>query len=137
MSLMRYLGRDSNIIPARWQAGLLRGGQAYLIEIALRKMMLQLETLILGVETDNEEVRRQEMARTCYRAILLMAKLIAGARFRSERLESLLVGYVKENGINWDVVRAVDGLQRELEGEKPMLYCFQIGWFTTYGTPLV
>ncbi|RPA86536.1 hypothetical protein BJ508DRAFT_411220, partial [Ascobolus immersus RN42] len=102
-------------IQARWKAGLLRGGQVLVIETLLRKLLLEL-TALLGERTDSiETVRLVEMERAIDRADRAIKHFFGNARFRSERLEVLLVKYLGEPEVNTDVVRGIEIAQRKYE----------------------
>ncbi|RPA74934.1 hypothetical protein BJ508DRAFT_312430 [Ascobolus immersus RN42] len=109
-------------IQARCEHGLLREEQAQLLELVVRKLFLQIETLLMSVEMvdrENEELVTLEMKRLIKRTNHSINAFFGSKRFRSERLEVLLMRYISDEEINWDVVKGLEIAQREVEERFP------------------
>ncbi|RPA78712.1 hypothetical protein BJ508DRAFT_416442 [Ascobolus immersus RN42] len=98
----------------RWKAGLMREGQVILIQTLLDKLLVQLSTLI-ELETENERLRYIQVLRICKRETTAMFLFFASPKFRSEGLEARLMKYLREEEVNWDVVRALEARNNWLE----------------------
>ncbi|RPA83543.1 hypothetical protein BJ508DRAFT_413467 [Ascobolus immersus RN42] len=116
--LVEDLGGSKCPLPAREKAGLLRKAQVELVEIVLRTVMVQLQALVTApLQVADESGRLKELERVCKRARVLLFGFLLHPKFRSERLEVLLLRYLKEDGVNWEVVRGMEGAQRRKEIE--------------------
>ncbi|RPA71492.1 hypothetical protein BJ508DRAFT_367735 [Ascobolus immersus RN42] len=104
-------------VPQRYKARLMRNEQVKLLEAVMRSLHKQLR-FILEVKTDNEELRITELGRACLRADNSVEKFLGSANLRSERLEVLLVRYLEQEDVNWEVVRRLDQAQRKKEEEN-------------------
>ncbi|RPA74069.1 hypothetical protein BJ508DRAFT_366413 [Ascobolus immersus RN42] len=107
------LGGEESEMLKRWSAGLLRKEQTEILEMVLRKMYVELKTLLVDIQADTKEVRSRELVRILWRTREVVRCLVQ--RLRSERLEVLLCRYLGEEEINWKVVRGVDDAQRKWE----------------------
>lgn len=81
--------------------GMVRNGQARLIELTLSGLNGKLKGLI------DQGGDISELYRAVWHSMTLF-HFFTGERFRSERLEILILKYVDENGVNMDVVRGVE-----------------------------
>ncbi|RPA83542.1 hypothetical protein BJ508DRAFT_324568 [Ascobolus immersus RN42] len=111
------ISASESVLLRRHEAGLLRDGQVQLVEIVLRGVMVQLGAMI-EVECAEEELRLRRMMGVCTKARELLLGLLVHRNFRSERLEGLLLGYLREEGVNWRVVRGVEAAEKRREREK-------------------
>ncbi|RPA83541.1 hypothetical protein BJ508DRAFT_304729 [Ascobolus immersus RN42] len=96
-------------LAQRHAAGLLRAEQVQIIAIALRMTMGQIAMLIDAemLPCWNEADRLCEMKMVCRSFSHLFWRFLGHESFRSERLELLLLGYLREDEVNWDVVRGL------------------------------
>ncbi|RPA78703.1 hypothetical protein BJ508DRAFT_153828 [Ascobolus immersus RN42] len=101
-------------LPARWSAGLMREDQIILLKEVIRRLLAQIRGL-LELEPSNERLRYIEIDRLSYRAYASIITFFGSGDFRSGRLESLIVGYLAEEGVNTMVVRGVEAATRERE----------------------
>ncbi|RPA75776.1 hypothetical protein BJ508DRAFT_331785 [Ascobolus immersus RN42] len=119
------------VISQRWRNGLLRDGQVQLLIILCRKMLVQLWALVcIPAEEVNEEfLRVAEIMRAMERTWKAICKFFGNERFRSERLENLLLRYLDEEEVNWDVVRGMEKAQRVKEkGTAPRSRTLMFFW---------
>ncbi|RPA87090.1 hypothetical protein BJ508DRAFT_357543 [Ascobolus immersus RN42] len=107
--LFQKLTASKGPLRLRYKHGLLRNNQLELIKVVL-------ENLLAGIEDLSEILEGQELKDgqivLIRRAAWLLHHFILSERFRSERLELLLLKYIKEEGVNMEVVR---GLQAKGE----------------------
>ncbi|RPA76315.1 hypothetical protein BJ508DRAFT_379543 [Ascobolus immersus RN42] len=109
--------RHTTVLRQRWDCGLLRQGQVRLVEIAVRAAMTQVQSILDVVVSRpmsdqdlllDSTAKIQEMMRVCIRTTESLDLFFASKKFRSERLELLLLRYLKQEDINWTVVRGVE-----------------------------
>lgn len=135
--------KEPTVVAERWKAGLLRKEQVTLVEISIRKLMIQQYTLLecfrAGVDPawlkkfrppaqfqlfdvpeykTVMEVFWNQFKRVFNRNQSLLKGLLCNERFRSHRLEILLLKYITEDGVNWEVVRGLEKAQRHREIEE-------------------
>ncbi|RPA84621.1 hypothetical protein BJ508DRAFT_359640 [Ascobolus immersus RN42] len=116
----RYLGSHRISIAQRASCGLMRREQFMLLEISFRKQIDQLSVLLNYNEKNvdmDEFLLLREMDRVMRRNKEFLLLFVGNERFRSERLELLLLKYLAEEGVNWDVVRGLEEAQRYKENE--------------------
>ncbi|RPA81410.1 hypothetical protein BJ508DRAFT_414834 [Ascobolus immersus RN42] len=102
----------------RLDAGLLRKGQVRLI-LAAHKSTVDFFAEILATS----ENKSQDIVTACYMLRSLLGNLLCSEKFRSERLELLLLKYLAEEEVNMDVAKAVvRQTERKSEGREPSLY---------------
>ncbi|RPA77960.1 hypothetical protein BJ508DRAFT_349947 [Ascobolus immersus RN42] len=89
----------------RWRKGMLREGQMELIKALLRSLKDELTTLAMN------EPNLTELEKDFNDAILVatqaLTRFFASPRFRSERLELLLLHHLRQEDVNMDVARGV------------------------------
>lgn len=110
------------VIPRRWLLGLMREGQIAILETIVRKMIQQISGLLeVGfkspVLSDHdahiEGQRILEFARICDECSIAIYIMFGSKRFRSERLELLMMKYLDEDKpIKWELVRTLDEINR-------------------------
>ncbi|RPA77874.1 hypothetical protein BJ508DRAFT_416809 [Ascobolus immersus RN42] len=96
-------------------------GQIRTMTFILRDLLAEMSSL-LGLETENEELRYREIRRTSSRGLLLVNRLGARSRFfGSQRLSDLMDKYMapSEEEVNWDVVRGIEAATRLREDTEP------------------
>ncbi|RPA78713.1 hypothetical protein BJ508DRAFT_378184 [Ascobolus immersus RN42] len=107
------------VITKRWDNGLLRSAQVQLIHILVKKTLEQARACLrLEAKGNEEEVKYTELYRIICRCRVAMARFFTSPKFRSPRLERLLMKYLAEDDINWDVVRGTDRATRIVEGSR-------------------
>ncbi|RPA71491.1 hypothetical protein BJ508DRAFT_367734 [Ascobolus immersus RN42] len=116
-SFLGALHIEEVVVAPRWKHGMLRERQIKLIELVLRNFLEQLRA-ILEVSIGNENLRLVEFGRVCLLAGLSISSFFGSPRLRSERLEVLLLRYLDEKDVNWEVVRGLDKAQRDFEGRS-------------------
>ncbi|RPA78711.1 hypothetical protein BJ508DRAFT_153862 [Ascobolus immersus RN42] len=124
---------EANIIR-RWQCGLLRAEQFELLRIMVSKMLEEVGTLLIMEDVNyvKEEQRYTEMYRVLHRAWLSVFKFFGDERFRSERLEKLLIKYLAEEDVNWDVVRGAGAATRSKEDSQLVFVKLKYFWKQKY-----
>ncbi|RPA75777.1 hypothetical protein BJ508DRAFT_365447 [Ascobolus immersus RN42] len=106
-------------IVKRWNCGLARPSQFQIAEIAIRKMMEQLEALMeLEFEAEGERIITTEFSRICQRTFSFLDGFVFASEFRSERLEALLLRYLNNDEVNMEFVRALDTKHRKVENDE-------------------
>jgi hypothetical protein len=89
-------------VQQRYKRGMLRGGVIRLLEITLRALMDELQKLMArGAAYDEFEL-------ACRNSVYAVEFLFGSHRFRSERLEILLLRYLDELGFNAEVATGVE-----------------------------
>lgn len=115
------LGDSSNPVRQRYQAGMLREEQIKLLRVVLDGLLSELRWLLDQWEDSKDKLKDwkserglelwleilKEIKRACLRSQSLLKNFLARKRFRSERLEVLLLKYLEEEGVNREVVRGV------------------------------
>ncbi|RPA71490.1 hypothetical protein BJ508DRAFT_367733 [Ascobolus immersus RN42] len=112
------LKSQESIISERWAAGLLRNSQVEILQIILRMLLKQISA-ILAISGIDETVRLDRLTSVCTQTDdYFMKCFIVSRRFRSERLEVLLLKYLAEENVNWDVVEGLEEAQRVYETDE-------------------
>ncbi|RPA81412.1 hypothetical protein BJ508DRAFT_414837 [Ascobolus immersus RN42] len=88
----------------RSRAGLLRKGQVLLVLAAVESGLDSLADILAHSENDN---RGRDLLIAVESHISLLFSFVSSSKFRSERLEILLLKYLAEEDVNMDVARAV------------------------------
>ncbi|RPA81411.1 hypothetical protein BJ508DRAFT_361978 [Ascobolus immersus RN42] len=101
--LMGFM-RAQEMLDLRRRAGLLREQQVRLVEAVLASHRDDVKRAVRKWEGE-ERVEKVKFALFTAGSLLYG---VCSERFRSERLEGLLIGYLAEEGVNMDVVRGVD-----------------------------
>ncbi|RPA78710.1 hypothetical protein BJ508DRAFT_329029 [Ascobolus immersus RN42] len=117
MSLLYCIGGTEERVVRKCNAQQMREGQVRLIETVLKRLHLQLRTLI-ELETEDEGLRYSEILRMTLRCHIALVGFFVHEGFRSERLEMLLLKYLAEDEVNWDVVRNVEDVNRAFENVR-------------------
>ncbi|RPA74639.1 hypothetical protein BJ508DRAFT_312680 [Ascobolus immersus RN42] len=110
ISLEGSVNRDPSayIIAKRYHSGLLRGNQVYLLRIATDSYVQQIRGLIrIELEDTTGRVNYWVLNWALQDFYLLLLRFLCSDRFRSERLEVLLLKYLEEPEINMEVYRGV------------------------------
>ncbi|RPA81408.1 SET domain-containing protein [Ascobolus immersus RN42] len=102
----RQLERMYDLFRRRYFAELLRDGQVQLACAVLRATTAQIDALAPSEWTTKDEYWVYFMTGQLFKQFLCSEK------FRSERLENLLLKYLAEEGVNMDVVRGVTELTK-------------------------
>ncbi|RPA76858.1 hypothetical protein BJ508DRAFT_417433 [Ascobolus immersus RN42] len=122
----------------RHKAGLLRDTQIQLLGAVYRGTMEEVHRII---ERNGE---MKEINDALDRSYPLVKRLIASGRFRSERLELLILKYLKEEGVCMDVVRGVNKASEEIEARTSSIWndgnlmvlgwqkCTEFAWLERY-----
>lgn len=121
--MTRSLGSDIETLAERCSSGLMRKEQVQLYEISMDRLHIQLSTLIdllreaHEAESDKWETVTclvEEFVRRCRSVCTLFVHLLGSERFRSERLELLLLKHIHmEEPVNLDLLEALDRTQDE------------------------
>lgn len=106
-----------NALYRRKAIGILRQGQVDILTTMVRNMLTQLAVVLEfepGVVEDGEAkaVRLAEFERIVSGTYRMVTNFLGSSSFHSERVEALLLRYLAEDDVNWDLVRALDAIQR-------------------------
>jgi hypothetical protein len=114
-----YLQRGSYSVHRRYEVGLLRMQHIELLKVVLKTLMLDSKAIIRNVEELDENARSQLNLRAVVWELSLagirarkLASFFASGQFRSERLELLLMKYLEEDGVNMEIVKRLDEVDR-------------------------
>lgn len=123
MGVVKALGADvmlhSSVVRARYDRGMLRSSQVKLLQIVIGSLVRELKekvTLLVEITRSNTIRENSSSLQALLKDLLfiiysnyeLIAKLLGNQRFRSERLELLLLKYLEEEGMNIGVAKGVE-----------------------------
>lgn len=127
INLIEYLGdpntdqfRGGVIIAERYRLGLMRPHQIQLLERTYCHMMATISSTLISYSMEDEvdeKVRLFEITRAMFSASKFV-RFFGASRFRSERLEVLLMRYIEEDGVDVEVARGVDAEQRKNQDHR-------------------
>ncbi|RPA86535.1 hypothetical protein BJ508DRAFT_411219 [Ascobolus immersus RN42] len=110
-----------SVVRRRWETGLLREAQVKLVGHLFDKLWIELKALV-EIETANERLRLVELNRRIIRAGRAMRCFFDNGRFRSERLEGLLLKYLSEDEeVDTQLLHGLEEVQREFESDDGLL----------------
>ncbi|RPA86568.1 hypothetical protein BJ508DRAFT_411242 [Ascobolus immersus RN42] len=98
-------------IASRWKSGLLKEEQVWLLEIVTLKLLVDVQA-IMASSTMDTQYKLTAFGRASYRTGHLIRQFLGSYRFRSARLELLLLEYIAEDGLNMELVDGI--LAKEL-----------------------
>ncbi|RPA74640.1 hypothetical protein BJ508DRAFT_418504 [Ascobolus immersus RN42] len=113
---------DDGAIWLRYNAGLLRQGQVRLIRWAVVGYLREMRGLIGTLDPGNVQSTLMLMWYSSDRLEEMNDRLLSSPRFRSERLEVLLLVYLEEPGVDMEVARGI------LECDLAEYFVVNEGW---------
>ncbi|RPA81883.1 hypothetical protein BJ508DRAFT_108813 [Ascobolus immersus RN42] len=96
------------VLRDRHRARLLRQSQCELVAAALQALQAEVRSIISSDRMEDVEAFVEKVKTACKRTRVLLENFLLSPKLRSERIEVLLLQYLREDGVNLDVVMGLE-----------------------------